>query len=564
MICYKKLRSMWGIQMKYKINADVWYDGKEFHKRQMNLLVKKASDVLEKYEIQEGELVLIRMKRSPELLAVLFAALQKKITFCLIDPDSPRERTEEAFEYASLYVTQDARGQMDYQKMHHTPEHDVFTDVAYLLYTSGTTGKPKGVMVTRGGLDNFIRAIPKVIPVRRGGTIASFTNCTFDIFLLECVLALTKGVNLVLATEAQCLNPRRMQMIFQERQVDLLQMTPSMLNMLHMVDPRWNSLKNTGVILVGGEQFPKDLLTSLQVHTDARIFNMYGPTETTIWCTVAELTTSARVHIGVPILNTRIYILSKDHKKVKPGETGEICIAGDGLAKGYLADKEKTKERFCFLADHPEERIYCTGDLGRINEDNELCCLGREDEQVKIRGHRIELQDIDMNILKADGIRNCMTCYEAVHDRLICFYVADDDGVDPEQLRGELRERVPSYMIPGTWVCVKKLLYTVSGKADRKAMLREWKQEHKGQSFQRGNLQSVKQEILLLIENYCGGGEPFHVEMNLEDAGFDSISFISFVVEIEKKYEIKVDDESLDIHSFQTINELAEYFSGLV
>lgn len=222
-------------------------------------------------------------------------------------------------------------------------------DVVYILYTSGTTGTPKGVKVTWEGLLNFIEGISEIIDFSPGKRIACFTTVAFDIFFLESIMALYKGLTVVLANEDEQRNPRLMAKLIHDNAVDMVQMTPSRMQVLLNHDKELSCLKNVKEIMIGGEAFPLGLLKTLQAKTNAKIYNMYGPTETTIWSTVSDLTQKDRIDIGRPIKNTEVYIVDESLSILPEGQVGEICIAGKGLARGYVGKNDLTIEKFIYL-----------------------------------------------------------------------------------------------------------------------------------------------------------------------------------------------------------------------
>lgn len=540
--------------MKYTINSNVYMNKDVYTKKVMRENVKKYITLFEMNHISRGDLIIFQTGRCPELISLIFAALSLEVTFCIIEPETPIKRVELAFEYATLVIQMDINQGVVCTKNIKKKVFD-FSRAAYISFTSGTTGQAKGVMIPRSALDNFVKGIPKVVPVKKRKAIVSFTSCTFDIFLLEVILAPLYRIDIYLANEKECKNPKKMAELLKFCRADLLQMTPSMLTMLHMVDSLWESLQNIKVLMVGGEIFSQKLLLSLQKNIDARIFNMYGPTETTIWSTVEELTKSGLVSVGKPIRETRIYILSQSLELMPSQEMGEICIAGKGLAIGYLGNEEKTKECFVRLPWKKEEIVYRTGDIGFINHEGVLCCQGRNDNQVKIRGHRIELEDVDMNLLKSGLVDNCCTCYDSKRQILVCFYLTKKKEVTEADLREHMKTVVPLYMMPAQFVQTSQLIYTSSGKLDRKGMLL---QNNKVRDT------DIIQDVKTILMNSSGYNEKIDFETSLDACGLDSLSFINLIVEIEKRYGIEIDDDKLDIASFHTIRELIEHILTIV
>ena len=200
---------------------------------------------------------------------------------------------------------------------------------AYILYTSGSSGKPKGVMVSLEGFLNFLEAIPRIIPFEKGNSIACFTSISFDISLMEIVLELVSGMNLILADDDERKNPKSLINILNTVGVDLLQMTPSMLKMLRVYhNNNWDFLNKVKILMLGGEKLTDDLLLDIRNNASCMIFNMYGPTETTIWSTVSNLSNKEKVDIGEPILNTSLYIVDDNNRPVEPGTEGELLFAG--------------------------------------------------------------------------------------------------------------------------------------------------------------------------------------------------------------------------------------------
>lgn len=347
------------------------------------------------------------MRRTPDLIYSICMCFERNNTVIPIDPAYPKNHIQYIIkDSAPDEIISDVDSYDDLlqeKKLNITQD-----DVAYILYTSGSTGSPKGVEITYEALTNFIEGISEIIDFSPGKRIACFTTVAFDIFFLESIMALYKGLTVALANEDEQRNPRLMAKLIHDNAVDMVQMTPSRMYLLLNHDKELSCLKNVKEIMIGGEAFPLSLLKTLQAKTNAKIYNMYGPTETTIWSTVSDLTRKDRIDIGRPIKNTEVYIVDESLSILPDGQVGEICIAGKGLAKGYVGRNDLTAEKFIYLPQKPDVRVYRTGDMGHYLPDGNLEYLGRTDNQVKIRGHRIELEEIESHLNEIDGIHQAV------------------------------------------------------------------------------------------------------------------------------------------------------------
>jgi hypothetical protein len=327
-------------------------------------------------------------------------------------------------------------------------------------------------MIEHRAVHNFMRGITERIEFTAGKTILALTTISFDIFGLETLLALTRGLKVVIASEKAQLDPKRLSETIIQNRIEMLQITPSRLQLL-LSDERYRTCFQplTG-IMIGGEALPESLLDEVRKLTQAKIYNMYGPTETTIWSTVKDLTTETAVNIGTPIVNTRIYILDPKYRLQPAGVVGELYIAGDGLARGYWKRPELTAEKFVPNPFEPEARMYRTGDLARWLPDGNIEFLGRIDHQVKIRGFRIELGEIESRLLQHEAIQRT-----AVIDRtgenglrsLHAYYTAGRE-IAVTELREYLEQTLPDYMIPASFFRLDSIPQTPNGKIDRKAL----------------------------------------------------------------------------------------------
>lgn len=556
-------------EMCFQINGKVIFHGEETGREKLLQQKQELKRWLLRQSIEKDEVVALLMNRTPKLFTLMFACLELGIPFLPIDIKTPVERMHRMLTVAKVnrlfsdivtgneYCGRKVLALEVEPQDRNSDEEEQFSnksEIAYMLFTSGTTGIPKAVEVCRAGLQNFIKAIPEAVSFPQNTRIACFTNQTFDIFFLESIMALHLGMTVVLADEAERSNPRRMKEMIRQFGINAIQMTPSALMMLQMVDESFSCLREVEVFMVGGEAFPNGLLKRLQQIGKGRIYNMYGPTETTIWSSVADLTNSDEIHIGKAIKNTEIFVVNENLKSVPEGVEGEIIIAGDGLARGYCNDREKTECMFiCYEQDGRKIRAYRTGDLGYYDSQGILYCCGRKDDQVKIMGHRIELGDVEESIKRIKGIQNAMVAASGEEiKRLLCFYIADKD-MNESKLSGNARMYLPEYMVPTKWIRVAEFIYTSSNKADRRAMLCQYAEEEQNNASAG---KSEEDEEKRISEYFQSKGKKFAMDKKTAELLPDSLEYINFIVFAEEQFDVEFEDSMLNQGFFEDFRDL--------
>lgn len=349
------------------------------------------------------------------------------------------------------------------------------TELAYVIFTSGSTGRPKGVRVTNGALANFLVGMPEALGWRDAARVGCLTTPSFDIYVLETLLTLVRGGTVVIADAGEVRTPGAIAAFVRDHDVDYLQMTPSRLRLLH-ADPTAaaTALACVDKLFVGGEAFPEDLLEGLWSHRSLQIHNVFGPTETCIWSSTKALPPGSRVSLGSAIANTTLYVLD-DQLHVQPeGFPGDIWIGGRGVSPGYLNRPDLNADVFR-TSPHGGEPMYRTGDRG-VWRDGELHYLGRTDNQVKIRGVRIELEEIERAIAQHPSITGAATILDEVspgnHILRSFFVTRAGEVVDAQAVKDRLMATLPAPMVPATLVEVPDLPMTNSGKVDRGAVAR--------------------------------------------------------------------------------------------
>ncbi|CAN7722984.1 amino acid adenylation domain-containing protein [Rhizobium rhizogenes] len=452
----------------------------------------KIARWLKTMNIGRGSLVGVLMERRPDTLVCLLGILKSGAAYVPIDPTFPSDRIAYVLRDSRLHLLLSENSLRERIMQRETPTLFLESqmpsilmqdgsgvascsqplDRAYVLYTSGSTGNPKGVEIPRRALDNFIDSMHRVPGINAWDRLLSVTTLSFDISGLEMFLPLYGGATVVIADENDVVDGKRLAQMLRDFDITIMQATPA--TWLLMIDAGWTGKPGLKA-LCGGEAMPRELANSLLRRCDS-VWNMYGPTETTIWSTVARVTAGEGVvSIGRAIDNTDIQILDEHLAPVKAGEVGEIYIGGLGLAIGYLGKPELTKERFLNqkTEDGSTVRIYRTGDLGRLYPDGRIECLGRSDSQVKLRGYRIELGEIEAALEGLPNVQRAVVVLKenSSTDRfLMAFYMSSQDAVSATELRSGLSKTLPEYMVPIRYELVASFPLTLNGKVDRKAL----------------------------------------------------------------------------------------------
>jgi amino acid adenylation domain-containing protein len=444
-------------------------------------------------------------------------------------------------------------------------------NVAYVIYTSGSTGNPKGVAVEHRSLVNFTAAARAAYGVESEDRILQFASLSFDLSAEEIYPALTHGATVVLRTNEMINSPRDFL-----RHCDELKLT-----VLDLPTAYWHELTDAlaggelqlpsclRLVIIGGEKASIDRLGKWQqvVGNKVRLLNSYGPTETTIAVTVSELTIdnpplAGSVSIGRPFANTSVYVLDHLLQPVPIGVPGELYIGGPGVARGYVNHPQLTAERFIRspFAANSNDRLYKTGDVVRYRGDGSLEFLGRADNQIKIRGFRVELEDIEQTLRQHDLVRDCVVVFRDDLDaRLIAYVVAYRPDVASD-LRNFLKSKLPAYMVPATFEMIDALPLAPSGKIDRRALPEPKSQAATPETFVPPStaleelLASAWQEVLRL--------PAVSVHDNFFDIGGHSL-LAARVVSIVSR-SITVDFGMVDLFQSPTIALLAETLSRRV
>lgn len=470
------------------------YHHQSYSYREVENQVNRLSCVLINRGIQKGEIVALSLPRSEDMVIAMLAVMNIGAVYVPIDPSYPSDRIDYMIQDAQpVYALTDCATRRVFDTTHvpclvlddadiieelesikgdHKEVNVVDDDPVYMIYTSGSTGHPKGVVVTHGGVANFLSAMERTFSLSEEDRFLAVTTVAFDISVLELFMPLLNGAACVIVDRDTIQDPRALTQSIQDESITIMQATPTL----------WQSIAAENAealrdlrVLVGGEALPQVLVEELH-NQQCTVTNLYGPTETTIWSTAVILHSEEEntpPSIGRPILNTSVYVLDDSLQPVPPGVTGQLYIGGKGLAAGYHQRPGLTASRFVanpFGA--PGERMYGTGDRVFWNMDGTLHYVGRADDQVKVRGFRIEPGEVESVLAKHDQVIQVavMVREDRPGDKRLVAYVRAGVKDIADELRELARVSLPDYMVPSAIVELEELPKTPNGKTDKKAL----------------------------------------------------------------------------------------------
>lgn len=544
---------------------------------ELNKRANSLAHLLIEKGIGANDIVCVMTNRSFETIVCMMAILKAGAAFFNVDPNYPIERTKYYLEDSKTkYVlTQtelkdrvssiencieiDLSIEDIYNKNFENPNVKINRgDLSYLIYTSGSTGKPKGAMLNQVGFANMVKAMTLVLDYLKEGNkhcIASVTSTPFDIFVYEIIVSLTHGLKIAMANNAEHRNPKLLDELIRKCHVDVMTVTPSLMKINYDNREPDTALAQVKNMVFGGEPLPEKFVEDLRaLADDITIYNIYGPSEITILCNVQNLNGEKEITIGPPIMNTQIHILDKNMKPLPIGVVGEIYISGIQVGYGYIGKPELTAEKFL---DNPfgEGKMYKSGDIGRWTFDGKVQCLGRIDNQIKLRGLRIELGEIENVMLNVPNVSSAVVNKIEIDGKeALCGYYTCDKDISEDIVKDALRKALPAYMVPTYIVKLDQMPYTINRKIDRKALpLPELNKPVANNKINIEELNSVEEKLLQIWKNILKIDD-IDINDNFFDIGGDSVAAISMQIEAVK-YGLEF--EYGDIFAFPTIKQLS-------
>lgn len=512
-----------------------------------------------------GDKVAFMLKRDIALIPTLLGISKSGAAFIPVDPAYPKDRIEHILtdSHAKYLIsetgTEWTSGGIAVSALFEECRREVSlpkikqNDLAYMIYTSGTTGKPKGVMLSHKGIVNITH--PENNPfnkdvVKNGHGIVAIGSICFDISLFEIFVPLFNGKFVVLGNELAMRDAAALADCITAHGADILHCTPSRIA-AYLKNPDFQSaIHNIKMILSAGEVLPASLVLTLKENYGIRIYNGYGPTETTIGATISEA--GDHETIGSPIGNTGILLLTPEGGQVPYGAVGEICVYGNGVGLGYYGREDETRKKF---TDFDGTRIYRTGDLGHFTSDGRLIYHGRCDRQIKLRGLRIELSEIESVMLAYPGTEQaaCLVKKTKNSEHLVGFYTCSGNENTDNEMKAHMKRHLTEYMVPEMLVRLAEMPQTPGGKLDTRAL------ERLELNFGKEYVAPRSPEEKAICEAFAeitDGTEPIGIEDNFFESGMDSLSATIFLLNIEERLQ-GVTLEYGDIYSYPTAALLA-------
>jgi amino acid adenylation domain-containing protein/thioester reductase-like protein len=564
-----------------KLNPDniaVICDDKSLTYSELNKKANSLAHLLIERGIHTNDIVCVMTNRSMETIICMLGILKAGAAFLNLDPTYPTERTQYYISNAKAQYVLTQRCLKDTVKEFENCieidlDNDFYNynfknpnvavepnDLSYIIYTSGSTGTPKGAMLNQVGFANMTKAMTKVLEYLKDGNkhcLVSVTSTPFDIFVYEIIVSLTHGLKVLMANNAEHRNPILLDALIKKYNADVMTVTPSLMkiNYDNRIEP--SALSNIKHMVFGGEPLPEKFVNDLRKLSEGvTIYNIYGPCEITILSNVQKLNDGDEITIGPPIMNTQIHILDKYGNRVPIGVVGEIYISGIQVGLGYLNKPELTKEKYLPNKFGPG-RMYKSGDIGRWTFDGKVQCLGRIDNQIKLRGLRIELGEIEEKMESIEGVISSVV-NKVVHDEkeyLCGYYVTDKNASVSEQfVKDFLRKSLPHYMVPTYIVHLDQMPYSINRKIDRQALPLPNFNCNTLKDIVNNQVLTDEEEKLLEIWKKILNLDNISITDNFFDIGGDSISAINMQLEA-MKYGFTF--EYADIFNHPTIQMLA-------
>lgn len=566
---------------QYPENIAVQFNNESISYSELNKKANRFARYLRSFGIGTGDFAAIFLSRTPDMYIAMLGILKAGAAYIPIDPKYPADRVLfilnnchakilisssdligklAGLSCTAFLIDQDSN-KVDIQSSLNIPVSETTVkpeDTAYIIYTSGTTGTPKGVIISHSAASNLVRVEGKLFGVNQSDKVFQGFSIAFDASVEEIWLAFYSGATLFVGTEDIMQSGPNLSKVLIENYITVFSTVPTLLSLIKEDIPLLR------LLILGGEVFPTELARRWAA-PGRRMINTYGPTETTVIATYCECSTQGNVTIGKPIPNYSAYILDSEMQKVTCGVAGELCIGGMGLSDGYVDLPDITEQKYIIpqFITNPDfpKRLYRTGDLCRINESGEIEFLGRIDSQIKLRGFRIELTEIESQLMLCSGVQSAAVAVKNGYNgiQLLVAYVipSGSEQFDAEKAKSQLKSRLAPFMIPNIFEIVNDLPLLPSGKVDR-TRLPDPKSFLKGTCSSDPSGCSPNELKILHLWQKLFSPNQVEVEDNFFDLGGHSLFASQMISELRKDEQMNMLSVR-DIYFYPTIRELAAY-----
>lgn len=559
----------------------VQYEDELLSYKELNQRANQLAHYMQSKGVGHEVLVGVYMERSADMLTGVLGVLKSGGAYVPLDPDFPKDRIAYMLDHSEVRVIltqQRLKEELPGNRAHIVCLDTDWTriskekkkvpaveaksaNLAYVIYTSGSTGKPKGVQVPHLAAVNFLVSMSREPGITKNDVLLAVTTLSFDISVLELFLPLIAGAKTVILGREKVSDGNLLLDALKRSEATIMQATPVTWRLL--IAAGWTGSDNLK-ILCGGETLSIDLARELIGRTGS-VWNMYGPTETTVWSSCDHLTNvNGPIVLGRPIANTQFYILDSQMQPVPVGIPGEIHIGGDGVTRGYLKQPDMTREKFIQnpFSTSPDARLYKTGDIGRYLSDGNIEYLYRNDNQVKVRGFRIETGEIEAVLIQHPQVWGVVVIArkDPLGDTRLIGYIVPVQGEKPtvESLRGFLQEKLPYYMVPTVFVPMEEFPLTPNKKIDRKALPDP---DHERPEMDQHYVSPSTDSEKIMTDIWCQvlGLDRVGVHDNFFDLGGNSLLSTQIMSRVQKELGINV--SVIKLFQYSTISSLVHYLN---
>lgn len=551
--------------MILKDKTAIIYNGLNYSYGEVLSLAKKLVMKLRNNGVKKGDLVGVMTGRAPEVVISFISLNLMGAVYVPIDEDLPTDRISYMLEKAKIKwiissekVTK--KNILDREKLILTDDVSKFDEIkidenlynnseelAYVIFTSGSTGNPKGVQISNGSFFNFLSSMCSELQIKEDMHILALTTISFDISLFELILPLFIGGASEILDKRETSDGILLLKKMTQSNANIVQGTPATWRML--IEAGW-STKLEMKALIGGDSFSSSLMEKLTELVD-EVWNVYGPTEATIWVTAGRLYKNQKVTLGAPLNNTSILICDEHLNEVEESEIGELFIKGVALSKGYINDEKETSKQFINTKNHG--LIYRTGDLAKKIQGGQVEFVGRKDTQIKRRGFRIELSEIEKVLSSDSKVKENCVIYDKDLEDIVAFVKTSQNE---EYIRKFLQKKLPYYMVPDTYVYIEEFPLTNNRKVDRKLLLENYKKIPDRDTIEKGTKKNELLDVMNSIKVVTE--EDLLNQKTFTEIGFDSILLITLSKKINEKFDCEI--SPADFYDSPIIKEFVDTF----